>query len=77
MLRINLLSSNIVQWLSQLFFFLHSAYIKSTSLQRVIHMNCVVLEPNLKEKGIITCMEELLPVEFQTAANYMGQGHCI
>lgn len=40
-------------------------------------MNCVVLEPNLKEKGIITCMEELLTVEFQTAANYMGQGHCI
>lgn len=40
-------------------------------------MNCVVLEPNLKEKGIIACMEELLPVEFQTAANYMGLGHCI
>lgn len=40
-------------------------------------MNCVVLEPNMKEKGIIICMEELLPVEFQTAANYKDQGHCI
>lgn len=77
MICINLLSSNIVQWRSQLFFLLHSACIKSASVQRVIHMNYVVLELNLEENDIISCVEELLPVECQTAANHKDQGHSI
>lgn len=40
-------------------------------------MNYVVLELNLEEKDIISCVEELLPVECQTAANHKDQGHSI
>lgn len=36
-------------------------------------MNYVVLDFNLEEKDIISCVEELLPVECQTAANHKNQ----
>lgn len=58
-----------------IYYLTKSAYIKSTSVQRAIHMNCVVLELNLEEKDIISCMEGLLSVECQTVAKV--QGHCI